>query len=211
MSEIKGLLSANYGFNKKGIERGINDNYMASAFGHAFAAFSLSKGFSKAIANNKFWILGMVCSVLPDADVLGLSFGIPYGSFWGHRGFTHSFLFALLIGIVVTLVFYREQFSKKVGLLLIVYFTLCTASHSILDAMTTGGQGVAFFSPWDNDRYFLPWRPIRVSPIGIANFFTERGINVLLSELIWIGLPGIVFIGSVRFVKKIVKSRHYFS
>ena len=27
-----------------------------------------------------------------------------------------------------------------------------------------GGLGVAFFSPFSNARYFLPWRPIRVAP-----------------------------------------------
>ncbi|MGH7702890.1 MAG: metal-dependent hydrolase, partial [Gemmatimonadales bacterium] len=40
-----------------------------------------------------------------------------------------------------------------------------------------------------NARYFLPWTPIRVSPIGISPFFTERGLEVLKSELIWIWLP----------------------
>jgi len=55
--------------------------------------------------------------------------------------------------------------------------------------MTDGGLGVAFFSPLDNHRYFLPWRPIHVSPIGIERFFTDRGIAVLQSELLWIWLP----------------------
>jgi len=40
--------------------------------------------------------------------------------------------------------------------------------------MTKGGLGVAFFSPFDNSRYFLPWRPIRVSPIAIHRFFSAR-------------------------------------
>ena len=74
--------------------------------------------------------------------------------------------------------------------------------HSILDAMTSGGYGVAFFSPFDNSRYFFPWRPIKVSPLGIANFFTERGIRVILSELIWIGIPGTFYIVLVSIFKK---------
>ena len=60
-----------------------------------------------------------------------------------------------------------------------LYFFLATASHGLLDAMTDGGLGVAFFSPFDNRRYFLPWTPIRVSPIGIEPFFTARGLEVL--------------------------------
>jgi hypothetical protein len=33
---------------------------------------------------------------------------------------------------------------------------LATAGHGLLDAMTNGGLGLAFFSPFDNHRYFLP-------------------------------------------------------
>jgi inner membrane protein len=57
---------------------------------------------------------------------------------------------------------------------LFTYLFLATASHGVLDAMTDGGLGVAFFSPFDNRRYFLPWRPIVVSPISIARFFSGR-------------------------------------
>ena len=70
-----------------------------------------------------------------------------------------------------------------------MYLFIATASHGLLDAMTDGGLGVAFFSPLDNSRYFLPWRPIRVSPIGITPFFTARGLAVLKSEFVWIWIP----------------------
>jgi inner membrane protein len=67
-----------------------------------------------------------------------------------------------------------------------------TASHGLLDAMTDGGLGVAFLSPLDNRRYFLPWTPIRVSPIGVARFFGARGFAVLQTEVLWIWLPAAV-------------------
>jgi inner membrane protein len=120
----------------------------------------------------------VVCAMLPDADVIGFGFGIRYGDFLGHRGFTHSLVFAALTGLLVAR-------GKPV---LTIYFALVTASHGVLDAMTNGGLGIAFFSPFDTTRYFFPWRPIAVSPIG-ARFFSERGMNVLLSELGWIWLP----------------------
>ena len=66
---------------------------------------------------------------------------------------------------------------------------MATASHGFLDAMTDGGLGIAFFSPFDNDRYFLPWRPIHVAPIGISRFFTTRGLAVMRSEFLWIWVP----------------------
>ena len=163
---------------------------MASAFGHAITAIALGNGYSKKVTDFKFWLLGITCSILPDADVLGFQFGIAYGSFWGHRGFSHSLLFAAILGLLVTLTFYQKELRKwRKALVYFFYFFLCTASHGFLDALTSGGKGIAFFSPWDNTRYFLPWRPIKVSPIGIENFFGEWGKQVLLSEFNWIGVP----------------------
>jgi membrane-bound metal-dependent hydrolase YbcI (DUF457 family) len=59
-----------------------------------------------------------------------------------------------------------------------------TASHGVLDAMTDGGLGIAFFAPFDNTRYFFPFRPVKVSPIGLS-FFSARGLDVIWSELLW--------------------------
>lgn len=66
---------------------------------------------------------------------------------------------------------------------------LSIASHGLLDAMTTGGLGVAFLSPFSNERFFLPWRVILVSPIGVEPFLSSRGLEVLRSELLWIWAP----------------------
>ena len=174
---------------------------MASIFGHAFSALAVGSGFNKKLTNWKFFILGMACSILPDADVITFKFGIAYNSFWGHRGFSHSFLFALIIGVLVVATFYRKGFSTRHRMFLVSYFFICTASHSFLDAMTSGGYGVAFFSPFENTRYFFPWRPIHVSPIGIDVFFGKEGKRVILSELIWIGVPGLFFILITRLIK----------
>ncbi|HAY89330.1 MAG TPA: metal-dependent hydrolase [Bacteroidetes bacterium] len=170
---------------------------MASIFGHSLAALALGKTFSEELRKPKFWILGILCSIAPDADVLGFNFGIPYDSFWGHRGFTHSFFFAALFGSLIAFVFYK--FKRPT---LALYFTLCTASHSILDAMTNGGRGVAFFSPFENSRYFLPWTPIQVSPMGFKKFFSEWGLEVIKSELIWIGLPFLVLLLIIKLVRR---------
>jgi membrane-bound metal-dependent hydrolase YbcI (DUF457 family) len=42
--------------------------------------------------------------------------------------------------------------------------------------MTNGGRGVGFFIPFSNRRYFLPFRPIRVSPIGAEHFAAKAGV-----------------------------------
>jgi inner membrane protein len=162
---------------------------LASGFSHAVAALSLGTCFYRPGMPKRFWLAGALCSVVPDLDVIGFRFGIHYGDFWGHRGFAHSLLFAALLAAFVALLGFRPA-SPGTSLLWIgAYLFLATTSHGFLDAMTDGGLGVAFFSPFNNNRYFLPWRPIRVSPIGVSRFFSARGLEVLQSELLWIWLP----------------------
>jgi inner membrane protein len=129
--------------------------------------------------------VGCAASVLPDVDSLGFAAGIPYGHTFGHRGFTHSLFFAACVGV------------SPVAAFAFVFSSV--ASHGLLDAMTTGGLGVAFWSPFSNERYFLPWRVILVSPIGVEPFFSRRGLEVVKSELTWIWAPSTVLalIGSL--------------
>jgi inner membrane protein len=162
---------------------------MASIFSHSVAALGIGACFYRPGTPKRVWIAGAICSVVPDLDVIGFRFGIRYGDFWGHRGFTHSLLFAALLAALVVLLAFRQAIPDLSRFALWTYFFLATASHGLLDAMTDGGLGVAFFSPLDNTRYFLPWTPIRVSPIGLTRFFSYRGLAVIQSELLWIWLP----------------------
>jgi hypothetical protein len=52
---------------------------------------------------------------------------------------------------------------------------------------------IAFFAPFSNTRYFFPWRPTQVSPIGIDAFFSSP-IPVLWSDIKWIWLPSGILI-----------------
>jgi inner membrane protein len=56
-------------------------------------------------------------------------------------------------------------------------------SHPLLDTLTDGGLGCALFWPFHDHRYFAPWRPIPVAPIGRI-FFSRAGASVALAELI---------------------------
>lgn len=143
-----------------------------------------------------------MCSILPDIDTIGFRFGIHYGDFWGHRGFTHSLVFAALLSGAVTAMLIRRNMAAIRRSTLFAYLFLATASHGVLDAMTNGGLGVAFFSPFDNRRYFLPWRPIHVSPISMTRFFSARGHAVLESELLWVWLPAFLFAAIVLASKR---------
>lgn len=110
---------------------------------------------------------------------------------------THSLFFAGLLSAVLAALGYRQESSAtKTGIGL--YLFLCTASHGVLDALTDGGLGIAFFSPFDLTRYFFPFRPVAVSPIGIGNFFSTDALRILASEITWIWLPTLVVLLIVR-------------
>src|SRR5262245_44674252 len=170
---------------------------MASEFSHAVVAMALGKAYASRPISVRFWILSVLCSVLPDIDVLGMYGGIQYGDLFGHRGLTHSLAFALMLSlIVVRLGFVEVARLSKNWLMLVMYFFLVTASHGFIDAMTDGGLGVAFFAPFDNTRYFFPFRPVLVSPIEVSYFF-ERGIPILISEMKWIWIPSGILLAGV--------------
>lgn len=173
---------------------------MASIFGHGVVGFTLAKVIDN---KNLKWLLiaAIFSTILPDFDVLAFKFGIAYKHPLGHRGFTHSILFALLwaLALMITL-------GKRNKLIWFLVISLSTISHGIFDAMTSGGKGVGFFIPFINDRFFFPFREIKVSPIGIDKFFSEWGIKVLFSEFKYIVLPCFLIL-VVRFlIIKLYKS-----
>ena len=179
---------------------------MATIFTHSLIGLAVGKIFGTSnlvISKKRFWILSFVCPALPDTDSLGLLYlGIPYEHIFGHRGFTHSIFFSVFLGFLVVFLFFRkENLNKLNSFLLIMYFTLITTTHSILDALTNGGLGIAFFSPFDNSRHFFPYRPLEVSPLSIEKFFKERGLDILSNELIWVLIPALIFI----FIKIVIK------
>lgn len=159
---------------------------MASILSHPAVPLALAVGLGGRNVPPKLAVAACVASVVPDLDSLGFMAGVPYSSPFGHRGFTHSLFFALLLAL------FAAAFARRLGAAVGVAFAvvlISAASHGVLDAMTTGGMGVAFFSPFSNMRYFLPWQVILVSPISVTRFFTPRGLAIVRSELVWIWTP----------------------
>jgi inner membrane protein len=166
---------------------------MASAFSHAIVAASIGTAVCRPGGSIRFLALGALFSVVPDIDVVGFGVGIPYSDLLAHCGLTHSLAFAAVMARMGWFLCARRSAAQPGRWTVRWYLFLATASHGLLDAMTDGGLGVAFFSPLSNARYFLPWRPIVVSPIGVTAFSSERGLNVLRSEFKWIWLPSGTF------------------
>jgi inner membrane protein len=161
---------------------------------HAVVATAIGQWFPGRTLPARFWVWTAACAMLPDADVISFSFGIPYEAMLGHRGLSHSIPFAVVVGLVAarSCATADSQGAGSPGLgVLWLYFSAITASHGLLDAFTNGGRGIAFFAPLSDHRYFFPWRPIQVSPIGVR-FFGGRGLDVLISEMQWVWLPSAI-------------------
>lgn len=166
---------------------------MASIFGHGMVGYTLVKVADKQ--DLKWLLLAAIFStILPDFDVIGFNMGVEYESPMGHRGFTHSIFFAIIWATILMFTLGRK--NKLIWFLVIFISTL---SHGLLDAMTSGGKGVGFFIPFDNSRFFFSFRDIRVSPIGISKFFSNRGVQVIFSEFKYIFLPCFIIL-AIRFL-----------
>lgn len=117
-------------------------------------------------------------SLLPDADVIAFAVGIPYEDAFGHRGASHSIAAALALGSLALLV--PGQRRARTALLV----ALVAASHGLLDMLTDGGLGVALLWPLSDARWFAPWQPIPVAPIG-AGMLSARGLYVVAVEALY--------------------------
>lgn len=150
-------------------------------------------------------LAGMLASIAPDFDGLAFKLGVAYGGMDGHRGFTHTLVFALLLGLAGWWLAPRWGMRRAVGW---AWIALCTASHPLLDMLTNGGIGIAFFWPFVDVRYFSPWRPIEVSPIALKRFFSPRGATVLLSEVATVWAPLLVVSVLALVARRAADRRH---
>ena len=167
---------------------------MPTILSHPAPALAIAAYFGRERLSRSAVVAGVVCSALPDVDVLGFHLGVPYDSLFGHRGLTHSFSFALVLAVAVAALVHVRDPGKSLGDVCL-YLFLATASHGVFDALTNGGHGIAFLAPFSSTRYFFPFRPIEVSPLSVTRFLSERGWLVLNSEMYWVWLPSGVLAG----------------
>jgi inner membrane protein len=175
---------------------------MPSAITHAVVGLGLADIWAGGAMPWPFYGLSMALAAAPDLDVVGLRFGVPYGSFFGHRGFFHSLLVAVLVGFGVG--WATSALWAPSWWWLGIYFIFVIASHGLLDCFTNGGLGIALLSPFDTTRYFFPWQPIQVAPISLRAFFGPWGWWVMRSEIKWVWLPLAVAVGAAWEIRRLV-------
>ncbi len=157
---------------------------------HTAVPLAIAVALGRGRVSTRLTIAGIAASMILDADVLAFGFGIPYASDFGHRGFTHSLIFAIAAGLIAGLASPLLDSGRRTAFL---FVAVAAASHGLLDMLTNGGLGVAYFWPVFSDRFSFAYRPIEVSPIGIGRFLSADGLRVIASELFWVWLPASLF------------------
>jgi inner membrane protein len=176
---------------------------MPTIFSHGVAAAALLTAFPERAVPRRLLALGLACAVAPDIDVIAVPLGAGPGDFLGHRGFTHSILFAAILASAGLAGAVRAWPSTIHRGAIWSYLFLAAASHGLLDALTDrGGLGIPFFWPLDATRYFFPFTPVAMSPLG-THFFSNRGLFVLLDEMRWIWLPSLAFALVALFLRRV--------
>ena len=173
---------------------------MPSAFAHAAVGASLATLLPRE--QRSVWAGAALAflAAAPDLDVVAFRLGIPYEHPLGHRGASHSVFFAAIVALA-SFPFWRRLLGGKQALAVALTF-VAVASHGVLDAFTDAGLGIGLLIPFENGRYFAPWRPILTSPLSISRFLSGDGLRILANEALWVGVPTAAFLLLVAAVRR---------
>ncbi len=117
-----------------------------------------------------------------------------------HRGFTHSIIFSLIVGLLFCFYFGRNKWRKSLS------FGLAFASHFILDFITTKvGDGLELFFPLTNKRYGLRWFGLSEYPSKMLQ--SELVQALMLEFLIFSALFILVVVIKMILNNKLYKNR----
>ncbi len=118
----------------------------------------------------KAMLIGAIANTIPDIDFIAVLWMNPASNLLAHRGFTHSFLFGIIIAIMLALLFERWQKRHRVSFRRwVLFFEVQIFSHLFLDAFNA--YGIGWFEPFSH--YRVSWNTIFV----VDPFFS-----------IWIGI-----------------------
>lgn len=171
---------------------------------HAAVGAALAPLGPRALSRGRLGFALGVLSVLPDLDVVAFYFDVAYSHWLGHRGVSHSLLFAVLVAAAVVRFGFRQvPLAARERWAVFGLCAVAIASHGMLDAFTDGGLGIAFFFPFSADRYFFPYQPLAVSPIGASRFVRGPGLAVLASEAVCVWAP----LAAVLVASRVIRSR----
>jgi membrane-bound metal-dependent hydrolase YbcI (DUF457 family) len=117
---------------------------------------------------------------MPDLDIVAPG-GIEF--LGGHRGFTHSFTFAGLLGLASAVIVLGRPEWKGARIRLLLFIAIATATHGILDSVTSVSRGVQLLSPFSLHQFRVP--------------LLRSGVE----ELIRLFLPSVLLAGLVLYLR----------
>ncbi|HMU46050.1 MAG TPA: metal-dependent hydrolase [Chitinophagaceae bacterium] len=120
---------------------------LGACMGDAFAGKQLGK---------RAMFLGAVAQSVPDVDFLASFWSSTSENLLAHRGFTHSFLFVLLIAPLLGLIAERWHRPHDISLnKWILFFGVQALIHLLIDGMNV--YGVGWFEPFSHYRVSYNW------------------------------------------------------
>ena len=102
----------------------------------------------------KALLWGALSQALPDIDTAGVFFYPADKALLIHRGITHSFFFAIVMGLVLAFVFKRlhNRLAIAIGILFL-FFCFELALHDLLDVCNAYGTGL--LEPFSHQRFSI--------------------------------------------------------
>jgi len=162
---------------------------MPTILTHALLPLIGAAAAPRARLSKRLVAAGMIAAALPDADVIVRSFGVPHTHDFGHRGATHTILFAILVAIGGWLAARPLRSSPTPAFLFVL---LSTLSHPLTDMLTSGGKGIMLYWPLEHVRFKFLFHPVEASPVGLQGIESGAIWHVLLSEALWLLLPALL-------------------
>lgn len=171
---------------------------MPSPFSHAIAGVAIVTPFRLRVPHARFWVFGVLCAAIPDIDYLWSTSMRAPDSMYGHRGITHSLVFAIVLAAAVAWGAFPGSYWRGFRMRLWLAFALAGASHGLLDMLTTFSGGVAYFAPFTAERFFFPWRPLAGPSPDWSPPFLVRAPYTIVTEVLCIWVPSLIFILGLR-------------
>jgi inner membrane protein len=164
---------------------------------HALVPLAGAMAISRRPFNWRLILVAGAAAMAPDVDGLTHHFlGVGASSIYGHRGLAHSLFIAVAAGATLASFHRFMQIAYWRAALVIA---AAVASHGLLDMMTDGGRGVAFWWPMSSARYFFgPIHSIAVS----RHHFLAVGLLRLASEIRQVVVPMMLCAVLVRFAAR---------
>lgn len=157
---------------------------MASAFAHAAVALTRGAARVPKELDRRLLVATIACATWQDLDYISVAFEVRPHEVLGHRGATHSIFVAIAIAAILAFAFFRRQFLR-----VFAFLAAAGASHGILDAMTAGDLGVAFFWPVTPARFHFPFALVASCPVGVNEWLGPWGLLTIVNEGLYVIIP----------------------